>query len=261
MIASWNVNSIKARLPNILEWLARASPDVLLVQEIKCLDENFPGLELGDLGYNFMVCGQKSYNGVAILSKTPLASECRRLPGDDEDQQSRYIEAVTNTDAGVLRIASLYLPNGNPIGSDKFRYKLAWLDRLQRHARSLLALEEPTVLGGDFNVIPEEEDCHDPPSWLGDALFQPAPRAAYRRILYLGYTDAFRSLHPEPGAYTFWDYQAGAWQRDHGIRIDHLLLSPQAADLLSAAGIDKEPRAKPRASDHTPVWCRLEKAR
>ncbi len=257
-IASWNVNSIKARLPNVLAWLRAAAPEIVLLQEIKCIDEDFPGLELGDLGYNFLACGQKSYNGVAILAKTPLETVARCLPGDEADAQARYIEAVTKTAAGVLRVASIYLPNGNPIGSDKFRYKLAWLDRLHRHAQSLLELEEPTVLGGDYNVIPEEDDCHDPPSWRGDALFQPESRAGWRRIGHLGYTDAFRILHGGPGHYTFWDYQAGAWQRDHGIRIDHLLLSPQAADLLVESGIDKEPRGKEKASDHTPVWCRLE---
>ncbi len=258
-IASWNVNSIKARLPNVLAWLKTAAPDVVLLQEIKCVDEDFPGLELGDLGYNFLACGQKTYNGVAILAKTPLETMVRRLPGDEADTQARYVEAVTVTAAGPLRIASIYLPNGNPIGTEKFRYKLAWLDRLHLQAKSLLGFEEPTVLGGDFNVIPESQDCHDPPSWLGDALFQPESRAAWRRMLFLGYTDAFRVLNAGPGHYTFWDYQAGAWQRDHGIRIDHLLLSPQAADLLVESGIDKDPRGKDRASDHTPVWCRLEK--
>jgi exodeoxyribonuclease-3 len=266
LIASWNVNSIKARLPNVLDWVKKKKPDILLLQELKCVEEAFPALEFGDLGYNCAVVGQKTYNGVAILSKTPLEVAERALPGDNGDDHARYIEGVTTAKAGTLRVASLYLPNGNPIGSDgarseKFAYKLAWLERLRLHMKALLKLEEPTVLGGDYNVIPEPADAHDPAAWAGDALFQPESRKAFRRLLHLGYTDAFRALHAEPGAYTFWDYQGGAWPKDHGIRIDHLLLSPQAADLLAESGIDREPRAKEKASDHTPVWCRLEKAR
>jgi exodeoxyribonuclease-3 len=261
LIASWNVNSIKARLPNVLDWLRKTKPDVLLMQEIKCLEEAFPALEFGDLGYNLAVVGQKSYNGVAIASKTRIEVAERGLPGGDADSHARYIEGVTVTGAGTLRVASLYLPNGNPIGTDKFVYKLAWFERLRLHMQALLKLEEPTVLGGDYNVIPEPIDARNPAAWAGDALYQPESRQAFRRLLHAGYTDAFRALHPEPGAYTFWDYQAGAWQKDHGIRIDHLLLSPQAADLLVEAGIDRDPRAKEKASDHTPVWCRLEKSR
>ncbi len=266
LIASWNVNSIKARLPNVLDWTKAKKPDILLLQEVKCLEEAFPGLEFGDLGYNCAVVGQKSYNGVAILAKTPLELAERALPGDDADGHARYIEAVTVTKAGTLRVASLYLPNGNPIGldgmrSEKFAYKLAWLERLRLHMKALLKLEEPTILGGDYNVIPEPIDAKNPAAWTGDALFQPETRQAFRRLLHLGYTDAFRALNAQGGAYTFWDYQAGAWQRDNGIRIDHLLLSPQAADRLGESGIDREPRAKEKASDHTPVWCRLEQAR
>ncbi len=259
LIASWNVNSIKARLPNVLDWVRAAKPDILMLQELKCVEEAFPALEFEELGYNCAVAGQKTYNGVALLSKTPLEIAERRLPGGDEDGHARYIEAVTTTAAGTLRVASIYLPNGNPLGTEKFTYKLAWMERLIAHARTLWALEEATILGGDYNVIPENRDCHDPAAWTGDALFQPESRAAFRRILHLGYTDAFRTLHPEPGAYTFWDYQAGAWPRDHGIRIDHLLLSPQAADLLTESGIDRGPRGREKASDHTPVWCRLER--
>jgi len=256
-IASWNVNSIKARLPNVLDWLKTASPDIVLLQEIKCIEENFPALEIGDLGYNSAISGQKTYNGVAILSKTPLEVEHRALPGDENDEQARYIEAVTDTAAGLLRVASIYLPNGNPVDSDKLPYKLGWMARLEAHSRALLTLEEATVLGGDYNVIPADEDCYDPAGWEGDALFRPESRTAFRALLYSGYTDAFRAQHSEPGAYTFWDYQRGAWQKDNGIRIDHLLLSPQAADLLADSGIDRKPRGKEKASDHTPIWCEL----
>ncbi|HUT50960.1 MAG TPA: exodeoxyribonuclease III [Alphaproteobacteria bacterium] len=256
-IASWNVNSIKARLPNVLDWLSSADPDIVLLQEIKSVEETFPALEISGLGYNLAISGQKSYNGVAILSKTPLEIEHRSLPGDESDEQARYVEAVTETDAGVLRVASIYLPNGNPVDSDKFGYKLGWMKRLERHARDLLALEEPTILGGDYNVIPNDEDCYDPAAWAGDALFRPESRSAFRALVNLGFTDAFRSFKAGPGAYTFWDYQAGAWQKDNGIRIDHLLLSPQAADLLVESDIDRAPRGKPKASDHTPIWCAL----
>ena len=256
-IATWNVNSIKARLPNVLDYLKSEAPDIALLQELKCQEENFPALEIGDLGYNCAVAGQKSYNGVAILSKTPLEVEHRVLPGHEDEPQARYIEAVTETDVGVLRVASIYLPNGNPVDGDKFKYKLDWMKRLEKHAAKLLALEEMTVLGGDYNVIPQPEDCHDPKAWEGDALCRPETRAAFRRILALGYTEAFRALNAAPNQYSFWDYQGGAWQKDNGIRIDHLLLSPQAADHLSACEIDRKPRGKEKASDHTPVWCEL----
>lgn len=257
-VATWNVNSIRARLPNVLDWLKSAKPDIVLLQEIKTVEESFPALELGDLGYNCAVAGQKTYNGVAILALSPIDVQERRLPGDAADEQARYIEAIVTTAAGALRVASVYLPNGNPIGGEKFAYKLAWLERLRRHAAALLALEEPAILGGDYNVIPETVDCHDPAAWAGDALFQPESRAGFRRLLHQGYWDAFRALHPDAaGAYSYWDYQGGAWQKDHGIRIDHLLLSPQAADLLDDAGIDRAPRGREKASDHTPVWCRL----
>jgi len=255
-IASWNVNSIKARLPNVLDWLGSFKPDIVLLQEIKCVDDGFPRLEIEELGYNVAVKGQKTYNGVAILSKTPLEVEAAALPGDPADEQARYLEAVTGTDAGVLRVASIYLPNGNPTDSDKFAYKLGWLERLHARVRELLAHEEPMVLGGDYNVIAADEDCHDPKAWEGDALIRPESRAGFRKLVYLGLTDAFRALHAEH-AYTFWDYQGGAWQKDAGVRIDHLLLSPQAADRLQDSGIDKAPRGKQKASDHTPVWCAL----
>lgn len=256
-IATFNVNSIKARMANVLAWLDEFGPDIALLQEIKSTEESFPHLELEATGYNIAISGQKSYNGVAVFSKTPLEIVRTRLPGDDSDDQARYIEAVTETAAGVLRVASIYLPNGNPTNTDKFPYKLAWMERLIAHARGLLELEEPVILGGDYNVIPQDEDCHDPAAWQGDALFRPESRAAFRRLLALGYTEAFRTLHPQARAYTFWDYQGGAWQNDRGIRIDHLLLSPQAADLLADCRIDQKPRGRPKASDHTPIWCEL----
>jgi exodeoxyribonuclease-3 len=252
-IATWNVNSIKARLPNVLAWLKTAEPDVVLMQEIKCIDDNFPRLEIEDAGYNVETHGQKTYNGVAILSKRPIEVERRGLPGDDADDQARYLEAFT----GGLRVATIYLPNGNPVESDKFPYKLAWMERLTRHARDLLALEEPVVLGGDYNVCPTDADVYDPVGWANDALCRTESRANFRRLVFLGYTDAFRVLNPEPHRYSFWDYQGGAWQRDNGLRIDHLLLSPHAADLLKASDIDRGPRAEDKASDHTPVWCEL----
>jgi exodeoxyribonuclease-3 len=252
-IATWNVNSVKARLAHLVGFLGEFRPDVLLLQELKCRDEEFPRLEVEAAGYRFAARGQKSYNGVAILARAPVQVVADRLPGDADDDQARYLEARIE---GV-RIASLYAPNGNPVGTEKFAYKLAWMARLEQHARALLAGEEPVVLGGDYNVIPAAEDVYDPAAWTGDALWQPESRAALRRIQWAGYTDAFRALDPRPHRYSFWDYQAGRWQRDEGIRIDHLLLSPAAADRLVAAGIDRGPRGRDKASDHTPVWCEL----
>jgi exodeoxyribonuclease-3 len=252
-VASWNVNSVKARLPLLLEWLAEAKPDIVLLQEIKCVDAEFPRLELEAAGWQCAAAGQKTYNGVAILARQPIAVTERALPGDGGDPQARYLEARV----GDLRVASIYLPNGNPIGGDKFAYKLAWMARLEAHAAALLAAEEVVVLGGDFNVIPEPIDARTPAAWVNDALFQPASRAAFRRIVWRGWTDAIRALDPTGPAWTYWDYQGGAWESDNGIRIDHLLLSPRAADRLTAAGVDRKPRGKPRASDHTPAWCEL----
>ncbi|MEE8202232.1 MAG: exodeoxyribonuclease III [Alphaproteobacteria bacterium] len=252
-IATWNVNSIRARLPRVLEWLAEAAPDVALLQEIKTVGEDFPGLEIGELGYNVAVCGQKTYNGVAILANRPIEDVIAVLPGDDDDDQARYIEAVV----GDVRVASIYLPNGNPVDSAKFPYKLDWMDRLHERVRALLAFEEAVVLGGDYNVAPTDDDVYDPDAWADDALCRPQSRARFRAILYLGLTEAYRALHADAGAYTFWDYQKGRWQRDEGLRIDHLLLSPQAADRLEACDIDRGPRGKEKASDHTPVWCEL----
>jgi exodeoxyribonuclease III len=253
-IATWNVNSVNARLPNVLEWLRAANPDVVLLQETKCLDAAFPRGAIEDLGYNVATHGQKSYNGVAILSRRPIEDVAPGLPGDPADEHARYLEATV----GGLRVASIYLPNGNPIGTDRFAYKLAWMERLRARAAALLELDEPVVLGGDYNVIPEPVDCHDPKAWADDALFQPESRRAFRALLHLGLTDAFRALHPdEARAYSFWDYQRGAFQLDHGIRIDHLLLSAMAADRLVACTIDKDPRRRPKASDHTPVLVEL----
>ncbi|OHC76606.1 MAG: exodeoxyribonuclease III [Rhodospirillales bacterium RIFCSPLOWO2_01_FULL_65_14] len=264
-IATWNVNSVKARLPRVLEWLADAKPDVALLQEIKTTDDAFPGLEIGDLGYNVAVAGQKTYNGVAILSKTPIEVEMTALPGDDEDDQARYIEAVVGgAGKGVIRVASIYLPNGNPArddngkDSDKFRYKLAWMERLSARVREMLKTEDIFVLGGDYNVCPTDDDVHDPKAFADDALCRPESRARFRALMYLGLTDAFHALNPAPHQYSYWDYQGGAWQKGDGLRIDHLLLSPQAADRLKGSGIDKKPRGKEKTSDHTPVWCELE---
>jgi len=255
-IATWNVNSIKARLPALLTWLSQAKPDVVLLQEIKTIDEGFPRMEIEDLGYDCAVHGQKTYNGVAILSRIGLEDVSRGLPGPgaENDEQARYIEAVVG---GTLRVASLYLPNGNPTESPKFPYKLAWMDRLQAHAARLRDLDEAVILGGDYNVCPTDGDVYDPAGWQDDALCRPESRSRFRALLHLGYWDAIAARHPRPGLYTFWDYQGGAWQKDNGLRIDHLLLSPLAADLLEDADVDRAPRGRPKASDHTPAWVRL----
>lgn len=252
-IATFNVNSIKVRLPILLAWLEEGQPDIVCLQETKCPAEEFPMLELKGLGYHAEVVGQRGYNGVALLSREPAREVLRGLPGDPGDEQARYIEATV---AG-LRIGSLYLPNGNPVASDKFPYKLAWMERLKARAADLLAREVPFVLAGDYNVAPADEDVYDPIAWREDALCQPETRSRFRALLNLGLVDSFRALHSEPHRYSFWDYQAGRWYRDEGLRIDHLILSPQAADRLVGADIDKEPRRKDKASDHTPVWCRL----
>lgn len=255
-IATWNVNSINARVETVLSWFEEASPDVACLQEIKCVDEKFPAERFERLGYNVCVHGQKGYNGVALLSKAPLEDVHKGLPGDDGDDHSRYLEAVVSGPRPV-RVASIYLPNGNPPASEKFAYKLGWMRRLNAHAKSLLALEETLVLAGDYNVIPEPRDADNPASWLGDALFQPETRQAFRSLKWLGLTDAFLAADGAPRSYTFWDYQAGAWQRDHGIRIDHLLLSPQAADVLSNVKIHRDVRSRDKPSDHVPVEAEL----
>lgn len=263
-IATFNVNSINARLPRILEWFDKAKPDVAVLQEIKCVDEKFPALEFGDRGYNVETHGQKTYNGVALLSKFPVEDVVRGLPGDKEDDQARYIEALVTPpsnkygDAEPVRVGGIYLPNGNPAPGPKYDYKLAWMARLHARAAELIAAEETAVLGGDFNVIPQEEDAHQPEAWVDDALYLPETRAAFRRLTALGLTDAFRALNAAPLNYTFWDYQAGAWNKNNGIRIDHMLLTPQAADRLSDCQIDKGPRGGEKPSDHTPVWIDLD---
>ena len=257
-IATWNINGIKARI-NVLEsWLRERAPDIVCLQEIKSVTEGFPASRIEDLGYNVAVHGQKGFNGVAILSKHPIDEISRTLPGDESDEQARYIEAVISCQTGAVRIASIYLPNGNPVDTPKFPYKLAWMDRLHAHARNLLHLEESLVLAGDFNIIPEPQDAKNIDLWEGDALYRPESRAAWRALVNLGLTDAVRTSHPGEGIYTFWDYQAGAWRRNNGIRIDHMLLSAQAADRLKSCDIDKHTRGWERPSDHVPVWIDLD---
>lgn len=256
-IATWNVNSVNARLETVVRWFDEAKPDVACLQEIKCVDEKFPSEAFECLGYNVAVHGQKTYNGVALLSKTPLEDVRKGLPGDDADEQARYIEAVVSGPEPV-RVASIYLPNGNPVATEKFAYKLAWMDRLNAHARTLLALEQPLVLTGDYNVIPEPRDAEFPNNWVGDALFQPQSRGAFRALKNLGLTEAYLQADGAPGAYTFWDYQAGAWQRNNGIRIDHALLSPQAADRLTGVSIHRDVRAWEKPSDHVPLVVELD---
>ena len=252
-IATFNVNGIGARLPRLLEWLDEAQPDVACLQEIKCIGDNFPIEPIRAAGYHALVRGQKGFNGVAILSKSPALETQVGLPGDEADEQSRYLEAEID---GV-RVASIYLPNGNPLPGPKFDYKLAWMARLDAHARELWRLETPVVLAGDYNVIPTDEDVFSVQAMASDALMQPESRAAFRRLVNAGWTDAIRTRFPSGPVYTFWDYQAGAWPRDAGFRIDHLLLSPSAADRLGNAGVDRHVRGREKASDHVPVWIEL----
>ncbi len=257
-IASFNINGIKARLPALTDWLDEAQPDVVLMQEIKSVDEGFPHEPFTDRGYQVETHGQKSFNGVGILSKLPLEDVTRGLPGDDSDEQARWIEATVVGDKTALRLCGLYLPNGNPTPGPKYDYKLAWMDRMQARAQQLMAQEEPFLLAGDYNVIPQDEDAKRPEVWQQDALALPQSRAAFRRLINLGLTEAFRATNQAPGHYTFWDYQAGAWNRDDGIRIDHFLLSPQAADLMTGCGIDKEIRDREKPSDHVPIWVEMD---
>ncbi len=256
-IASWNINGIKARLPLLLEWLSDEAPDVALLQELKSTDEAFPRAPIEDLGYNLETHGQKGFNGVAILSKLPLEDVTRGLPGDPADEQARWIEA-TVTGRTALRVCCLYAPNGNPAPGPKYDYKLAWMDRLKAHAREFLKAEECALMGGDWNVIPAREDAANPQLWVKDALFLPETRARFREILNLGYTDALRAITDAPGIYTFWDYQAGAWRRNNGIRIDHHLLTPQCADRLNDCQVEKDMRAREKPSDHVPIWVELD---
>ncbi len=253
-IATWNVNSVKQRIENLTAWLAERQPDIVCLQETKSQDDAFPREPLEALGYNVAVHGQKAFNGVAVLSKARFDEVTPRLPGDPEDDHARFMEVVVSTEHGALRIASIYLPNGNPVNTDKYTYKIKWMDRLIRYAHERLALEEPLVLAGDFNVIPSPADARNPEVWRGDALFLPQTRQKFQSLCNLGLNDAIRTASDSPGVYTFWDYQAGAWQKNNGIRIDHLLMSPQASDRFLAAGIDKHVRGWEKPSDHVPVW-------
>ena len=256
-IATFNINGIKARAQALPAWLDEANPDIVLLQEIKSQDEAFPRDLFESRGFDVQTHGQKGFNGVAILSKLPLEDVSRGLPGDDSDEQARWIEA-TVIGKTALRICGLYLPNGNPVPGPKYDYKLAWMERLHARAKELLASEEPALMTGDYNIIPQPEDAARPEAWTEDALFRPESRAAYRRILNLGFTDAFRARVPGPGHYSFWDYQAGAWNRNDGIRIDHFLLSPACADMLCDCQIDKDVRGHDKPSDHVPVWIDLD---
>src|SRR5579862_5160508 len=257
-IATWNVNSIRQRMENLLAWLSERAPDIVCLQEIKCVDEAFPRETLEGLGYNVAVHGQKTFNGVALLSKLPFDEVAPGLIGDEGDVQARFLEAIVSTKQGALRVVSLYLPNGNPPDTEKYPYKLRWMERLLGFSRERLKLEEPLVLAGDYNVIPAAADARNPAAWANDALFLPQTREKFRALTNLGLTDAIRATSDDAGLYTFWDYQAGAFAKDNGIRIDHLLLSPQATDRLTDAGIDRHVRGWEKPSDHVPVWIDLD---
>ncbi len=256
-IATFNINGIRARAQALVDWLDEAAPDVALLQEIKCVDEAFPREPIEERGYNVETHGQKGFNGVAIASKRPLEDVRRGLPGGDGDDQARWIEALVPGRRAV-RVCGLYLPNGNPAPGPKYEYKLSWMARLEARAVALLAAEEPAVMAGDYNVIPQDEDAARPDAWRRDALARPETRDAFRRILWRGFTDAWRSRHRGGGHYTFWDYQAGAYDRNDGIRIDHALLTPQAADLMTDVGIDHAIRGREKPSDHVPLWVTLD---
>ena len=265
-LATFNINGIKARIQALSDWLDEAQPDVVVLQEIKSVDEAFPRELFEEKGYQVETHGQKSFNGVAILSKLPLEDITRGLPGDDSDEQARWIEATVVGEKDALRICGLYLPNGNPVELDeagrpteggKFAYKLGWMERLKTRAKELLAGEEPAVMLGDYNIIPQAQDAANPKKWEGDALYRPESRAAWQRIVNLGFTEIFRARHAAPGHYTFWDYQAGAWQKNDGIRIDHMLMTPQCADLVEDCGIDAGIRGRQKPSDHVPLWAEI----
>ena len=255
-IAPFNINGVKDRIDTLTAWLQDSAPDVAVLQETKSVDEGFPRQAIEDLGYNVETHGQKGFNGVAILSKLPLEDVTRGLPGDDTDEQARYIEATVVGDQAV-RICGLYLPNGNPAPGPKYDYKLAWMERLYARAQDLMQREEPALMCGDYNIIPQAEDAANPKVWTDDALFRPQSRAAFRKIVNLGFTEAFRARHTGPNHYSFWDYQAGAWNRNDGIRIDHFLLTPQCADLLNDCWIESAVRGGDKPSDHVPVWVDL----
>lgn len=255
-IATWNINGVKARLETVKAWLNEAQPDVAALQEIKSVDENFPREAFEELGYQVHTHGQKGFNGVALFSKVTLEDVQRGLPGDDTDEQARFISALVPVGDKMIRVASLYLPNGNPVETEKFPYKLGWMERLQKWAELRLEAEEDFILAGDYNVIPQPIDCYSPKAWEGDALYRPESRSAFFKFQNLGLTDALRATNQDQ-AFTFWDYQAGAWQKNNGIRIDHLMLSPSVADLLVECQVDKHVRAWEKPSDHVPVWVRL----
>ncbi|MFA5041137.1 MAG: exodeoxyribonuclease III [Bdellovibrionales bacterium] len=248
-IATWNVNSIRTRMPNVLAWLETAKPDVLLMQEIKCETDAFPAMEFNAAGYNIHAFGQKAYNGVAIASLHKIDDVQENFPDSEKNEQARYLEATIKN----VHFASIYVPNGNPLGSDKFSYKLDWLAQFRRRAERLLHDEKLVVFGGDFNVIFAELDVYDPKGWEEDALYCPQTRAAFRDILSLGYTEVFRAQHPDQRAYSFWDYQGGAWQQDKGLRLDHFIMSPEVVDRVRECYIDRAERGKDKASDHVPV--------
>ena len=256
-IATYNVNSVRARLPQVLLWLKEESPDIVLLQELKCLEGAFPRMEVEELGYNLAISGQKTYNGVAILSKYPIEDVIKKLPGDEADEEARYIEGIVNIPGGILRVASIYVPNGQDEGSHKFAYKLKFLDRLYAHAQELWKLEEPLILGADYNVAPQAIDVCDPKRMEGMICFHPEERKRFQRLLNHGFVDAWRTAHPNEQAFSWWDYRAGAWENNKGMRIDHLLLSPEAADRMKASGIDSQIRGRDKASDHAPVWVEI----
>lgn len=257
-IVTWNVNSIKSRLQHVLRYLDENQPDILLLQELKCTDENFPYMEIEDKGYNVAVHGQKTYNGVAIISKFPLEDVQKGLPGNENDEQARYIEAVVSVEHEAWRVVSVYVPNGQSPTSDKFPYKLGFFDKLEAHIAQLLTYEEKLVVGGDYNVAPSAEDVYAPKQLEGTCCFHHAERAKFRKLTHLGLADAYRVIHPTKGdEYSWWDYRGGGWQRNQGMRIDHLLLSPEASDSLKDANIDKTPRGWEKASDHAPVWAEI----
>ncbi|WP_394177191.1 exodeoxyribonuclease III [Yoonia maritima] len=262
-IATFNINGVKARINALTDWLDDANPDVAILQEIKSIDENFPREILEDKGYNVETHGQKGFNGVAILSKLPLEDVTRGLPGAAgagregvDDEEARYIEATVVGDVAI-RICGLYLPNGNPAPGPKYDYKLRWMERLYNRAQELMAAETPALMAGDYNIIPQAEDAARPDTWRDDALFRLESREAFRQIVNLGFTEAFRARESGAGHYSFWDYQAGAWEKNNGIRIDHFLLTPQCADLLNNCWIESEVRGKEKPSDHVPVWVDL----
>ncbi len=256
-VATFNINGIKARLPRLLEWLAETRPSVACLQEIKTQDEGFPADEFEKIGYHAIWHGQKSFNGVAILADGEKPVEIQRgLGGEPEDDHSRYLEA----EVFGMRVVCIYLPNGNPLPGPKFDYKLRWMDRLRTRMAAIAAEEVPAIITGDYNVIPRDSDVWSPPAMAADALMQPGSRDAYARLMHDGWTDALETCNPRGGVWTYWDYQAGAWQRDHGFRIDHALLSPELADRLVSCGVDKAHRGREKASDHAPVWVQLRAA-